>query len=357
MGHLAIVNSDTINDIRDSHPYISITGELNSYPYKTISDLLADALAVRRGDKIFTWMIDGGRKPGIGFDRYYTANGQVVFDPTSDFPIKIGIEDGYKYENSVPEEEALDLFRRHLLWNAIGKKSLGRGRSLSHQTTDEDSLLINLLNDANTTADKVVRSKIISNPTYNSKYAPISINNFAVTSNNPNIIGASLSSVPVGVIVWNNDRHFLYEKTLEAYLCAYIDSPNVGFCSMLGYPNYSIKWLGNYLPYGVVGKNIDFVCEISDGQNCKIIVIELKNSNTSYNSYKDIVDNQLTLYTAFIKRAFISYRGINVDVEQVVITHIPGRLPSEYQTQYKFTKWIGYDIDPSSGVVYFKRIL
>ena len=163
--------------------------------------------------------------------------------------------------------------------------------------------------------------------------------------------------MPIGSIIWNNGHLFLYEKTLEAYLCANIDSQGVGFCSMLGYPTYSVIWLGNYLPYGVAGKNIDLVCEISDGQNSKIIVIELKNPNESYNTYKDIVDNQLTPYTVFIRRAFQSYRGNNVAVEQVVLTHTPGRLPSGNQTQYNSTKWIGYDIDPSSGVVSFRRIV
>ena len=77
-------------------------------------------------------MVDGSGIPGIGFDRYYIANGTVVFDSHDpDYPIKIGVREGYQYNKAVPEEKALDLFCHHLLWNAIGKKSLGRGRSLS----------------------------------------------------------------------------------------------------------------------------------------------------------------------------------------------------------------------------------
>ncbi|MBR0028645.1 MAG: hypothetical protein IJP55_00150 [Bacteroidales bacterium] len=132
MGHLAIVNANTIKRITDQHPYISIGGTLQAHPCKTISDLFADALTVREGDLIFTWMVDGSGIPGIGFDRYYIANGTVVFDSHDpDYPIKIGVREGYQYNKAVPEEKALDLFCHHLLWNAIGKKSLGRGRSLS----------------------------------------------------------------------------------------------------------------------------------------------------------------------------------------------------------------------------------
>ena len=41
MGHLAIVNADTIQRINSQNPYISIGGTLGAYPYKTISDLFA----------------------------------------------------------------------------------------------------------------------------------------------------------------------------------------------------------------------------------------------------------------------------------------------------------------------------
>ena len=50
MGHLAIVNANTIKRITDQHPYISIGGTLQAHPCKTISDLFADALTVREGD-------------------------------------------------------------------------------------------------------------------------------------------------------------------------------------------------------------------------------------------------------------------------------------------------------------------
>jgi hypothetical protein len=354
MGHLAIVNSATIQKISDSHPYISFGGKLKELPLKTISDLFADALAVRDGDYIFTWMINGGLSPGVGFDRFYIASGSVMFDPSDCYPIKVGVREGFKFDTAIPEEVALDIFRPNLLWNAIGKKSLGRGRSLSHQTLDEDNLLMSLLNSKN---NLIAPHKILSNPVYNNAYIPITINNFRPIANNVVGSNATLSNVILSNIVWNKNNKFQYEKTLEAYICENIDKRQVGFCNLLGYPNHRIKWFGNYLPYGVAGKNIDLVCEIYSGNDSRILVIELKNDPVSYNGYRTIVDDQLIKYSQFIEEAFKSYRGDNVVVERIVLTHLPLHQLVPSQTQFRNTKWIGYNIDSNRGVVTFSRLL
>lgn len=355
MGHLAIVNSDTILGITNQHPYISIGGTLNNLPYKTISDLFADALTIRDGDIIFTWMIDGGSVPGIGFDRYYIANGAVVFDSADpQFPIKVGVKDGYGYNNALPEEKALDIFGPQLLWNAIGKKSLRRGRSLSHQTLDEDKQLLSLLSRANAGTGP---TRLITAPAYNNTYTPISINNFG-PGTNPQIAPRSpLNTILVNNIIWNSGDSFLYEKTLEAYLCENIDSNAISFCSILGYPNHHIKWLGNYLPYGVAGKNIDLVCELEGGNVPVVIVIELKNGPANYNVYRQIINRQLNAYTQFIGNAYRSYRGNRFAIEQVVLTHSPNRRLAPGLAQHNNTKWIGYQIDPKNYSVLFSRLL
>ena len=85
-------------------------------------------------------MINDGSNIGVGFDRYYITTGEVWFDQSSTHPLKIGVSEVFLYQDPLSEEEVLDLFRNTLLWNAIGKKSLGRGRRLSHQTNEEDWL-------------------------------------------------------------------------------------------------------------------------------------------------------------------------------------------------------------------------
>ena len=356
MGHLAIVNASTIQRITDQHPYISIGGTLQAYPCKTISDLFADALTVRDGDIIFTWMVDADGIPGLGFDRYYLADGSVVFDSSDpDYPIKIGVKEGYQYDNAVPEEKALDLFCPHLLWNAIGKKSLGRGRSLSHQTADEDGQLLNLLAQANLGHTP---NRILTAPIHSNSYTPITIANIGPVQRYTVSPSTKLSNVHINRIIWNKGSVFLYEKTLEAYLCENLDSNSLSFCNLLGYPSHHIKWLGNYLPYGVAGKNIDLVCEIEgDNNESIVVVIELKNGPVGYNEYRKIVKEQLNSYSHFIADAFRSYRGSTFMIEQVVLTHSPKRSLSPTLTQQDNTKWIGYDIDPINKTVSFTRLL
>lgn len=365
MGHLAIVMPSTINDINGSHPFVSYRGTLQTKIYKTISDLFADALAVRAGDYIFTWCVNENGRNGIGFDRYYIASGDVYFAPNEDYPIKVGVTEEFKFANSVSEESALDIFRRHLLWNAIGKKSLGRGRSLSHQTTDEDNLLLSLLHEANNSSTP---QHTIFTPNIPISYLPITISNFSSSGRNPATIGTQytsngktytrLSSVPIGNIIWNKGNEFICEKTLEAYLCQNIDNPNINFCTLIGHPGYHVNWAGNYLPYGVAGDNIDMVVEICNDNDEKIVVvIELKVVTQSYSQYKYIVNNQLSPYVTFIKKAFESYRDVNVNVEYLVLSRHSTRRLRPSETIYKNAKWIVYSIDYAARSVNFSRLL
>ena len=365
MGHLAIVTSSTINDINSSHPFVSYRGTLQTQIYKTISDLFADALVVRPGDYIFTWCVNDKDSKGFGFDRYYIASGDVYFNPEDEYPIKIGVIEEVKYSNPISEESALDLFRRHLLWNAIGKKSLGRGRSLSHQTKDEDQLLLSLLNEAN---GSLVQQHTFFSSNVPSSYIPITVSNFSSTRVNPTTIGTQytlnektythLSSIPVSEIIWNKGKEFITEKTLEAYLCQNIDKTSLDFCALIDHSGYRVDWVGNYLPYGVAGDNIDMVVEICNDNDEKIVVvIELKVGTQSYANYKNIVDGQLLPYAIFIKKAFESYRDGSVNVEYLVLSrHSTRRLyPSE--TIPINAKWIAYSIDCTKRSVDFSRLL
>lgn len=224
MGHLAIVTPSTITQTNNNHPYISYKGTLGDKLYKTIADLFADALVVREGDIIFTWCVNEKGNKGYGFERYFIADGSVFFDPNDVYPIKIGVKEGYKYDIPVPEEKALDIFLPNLLWNAIGKKSLGRGRSLSHQTRYEDDILIRLLESENIGRPK---TKIIDNPRYLPSLQHIEINNFSFTQINTQQIGVQtvikgktqtlLNTIPIQNIIWNSGNRFCCEKALEAY--------------------------------------------------------------------------------------------------------------------------------------------
>lgn len=127
VGHLNIVNNDTIIDILETG-YISTNGVLKSRTIKTISDLFSDVLATRKGDFVFPWIIKGKDNNQIGFRYILKIAGPPIYVFGDEYPIKIPIEDiVISYPIALEESDALDLFRIELLWNAIGKKSLGRG--------------------------------------------------------------------------------------------------------------------------------------------------------------------------------------------------------------------------------------
>ncbi|MGV8016882.1 MAG: hypothetical protein AB2L26_01690 [Ignavibacteria bacterium] len=150
MGHLYIVSLETL-DL--NNPYISVVGSIgkvdsSSRPLieKTVADILSDAFCTRIGDYVFPWITKGRKTPNIGFKFYFKVTGAPIFVEKDNFPIKIPIStDYFEASSAISEIEALDLFRKDILWNAIGKKSLGRGKSITHQTPQEDKLLIRLL--------------------------------------------------------------------------------------------------------------------------------------------------------------------------------------------------------------------
>lgn len=240
---------------------------------------------------------------------------------------------------------------------------MGRGRSLSHQTIDEDEYLMKLLKDINPEVPQRILSAASS---ANNQYLPISINTFSSSNSNQAIL-RDIKLLQLNSTIWNDGDIFLYEKPLEAYLCENIDKPilnsqgqQTDLLTMLGYAGYRVRWAGNYLPYGVAGKNIDLVCEITNTIDVKVLVVELKVDTQSYRNYSDIANFQLSDYVSFIKKAFESYRGAGVVVEPVVITHMPrqrSRIQNiNQQPLVNSAKWIGYNITQNNQVI-FERLL
>ena len=141
MGHLAIVNEKTLQAVL-KNGCISTGGKLKGKWKQSTSDLFADALCIRKGDPIFAWVVKGKGTKNKGFQIEFTAAGGAYHAKGKDHPIEIPITNkAQEWQKNISEEEALDLFEKKLLWNAIGKKSLGRGKSLTHQTTAEDEEL------------------------------------------------------------------------------------------------------------------------------------------------------------------------------------------------------------------------
>jgi hypothetical protein len=169
MGHIAIVNSDTLENVKNTGYVSIIASKDGDFLLKTISDQFADLLNVKKGDKIFFWLIANKKlkTQNLGFVGYAVANGNAIFVKNDEFPYKIPISEINTYSNPLSEREALSLNREKKLWNIIGKKSLGRGRGLLHQTPFEDDILLNLLKNKSGEPDKNKITSFITLPLTN----------------------------------------------------------------------------------------------------------------------------------------------------------------------------------------------
>lgn len=359
MGHLAIVNIETLEDVLSSG-CISTRGNINKIWLKTTSDLFSDALCIRKGDLIFPWIIKGDSGKNLGFRYVLKAKDVAHYSFGSEYPIQIPVEEKIiEYSSYLSEDKALDLFNQQLLWNAIGKKSLGRGKSITHQTLQEDDCLTNLLSGNSDgkfteicggTYDYVEKNKISISESQNNWNDPY-IETIEKINEYDRISRLNLNKLP-----WVEKNYFSYEKTLEAWICENIDGPKcVEFRKLFLNNDDELVWFGNYLPYGVQGSNIDFVTIIRRNDELLGFVIELKVGPTKYNGYLEIC-KQVSNYSNYIKKALKSF-NVDLLVTPMVLTGRTSQILSFKPMDWQGTEipWINYSIVNSE--VRFERVL
>jgi hypothetical protein len=353
-GHLPIVNRTTVS-LMICEGCILIKAELGSYKLKTIADIFSDVLSTRTNDFVFPWITREGNTPGEGFKYVFKIAAPPVFVPNDPFPVRIPLKRvGTEYPNPISESEALDLWRRKLLWNAIGKKSLRRGRALTHQTPWENEVLLNLLQGKNP------NSTTINLGSFNPQ-GSIKISIHKNLCNNGSIkehsdVPENLSEVNINDIQWNtDDGKFVVEKALEAWIMECIDK-NEGnsFRSTLLdniQPSQLISF-HNYLPFGVQGSNIDVVIFYIDNDGKKVaLVIELKHESLSYNGYIDAA-TQVKNYENFIHNFLTAYSLSDFHVRSAVLSFKPSsRAIKDYQQQGSISgvDWFYYEIKCLNG--------
>jgi len=363
MGHLAIVNQETIKYVI-SEGYISTTGTLKKQIIKTISDIFSDVLATRPGDLVFPWIIAGKSKgksnENIGFKYIFRVKGLPVLVNGDPYPVKVPLQDvGYEFEIPLSEPEALDLWTNKLLWNAIGKKSLGRGRSLTHQLPMEDERLLELLKDKNPKRPKKIRlggkpvkgELIHINPLQDS-WDSILQQTLEGMTEKKRISNLDLRGLP-----WRRGNFFYNEKTLEAWMMQNIDTLETNkFKEEVLVQELPVEWFGNYLPFGVAGGNMDVVILQSNAENKICTVIELKVGSLNQKKYLEAA-NQVINYAHFIQRAFNSY-NIEAEMNSVVLcgrtSRAIGYLP--FKSNGIEVKLITYCIN-NKGQVDFLRLI
>jgi len=359
MGHLSIVNNETMKEVI-CKGCISTYGKIKSERnmVKTAADLFADALAVRTGDLIFPWVVKSKVSENLGFRYVFQVAGPPRFVLGDEHPIKIPLKtEGTKYIKKLSEADALDLWESKLLWNAIGKKSLGRGRSFTHQTKLEDERMLELLGDES--------SPITIGPFQNCGDA-LTINPSQTEWKNDldnalrELIEEEkhdevLRSIKISDVKFVDGKFFIVEKVLEAWLTENIDKES---CSqLLSLLNIEkIKWFGNYLPFGIQGGNIDIVIIHERSGLLVGTVIELKHKNLSKNDYEKAAAQAIN-YSRFIKKAFGAYDS-HLIMEPIVLSgkSNPRKTPVLVNGGGLPVHWITYEID-GNGNVTFKRML
>ena len=360
MGHLPIVTQETVKDvIREGS--ISIGGTLKKTWIKTMSDIFSDVLAVRRGDLVFPWIVKGDGSDNLGFKYVFKIAGAPFFIKGEKYPIRVPLEpEGLEFENPLTEAEALDLWRRKLLWNAIGKKSLGRGRGLTHQTPMEDELLMGLLNKKNPQGPRKIKlgkcAKVgepVSIEPKQDTWDPALRKNFEKLDPEERLSYVKLSGIP-----WRKKHIFATEKTLEAWLMENIDREGTKDFRKLAFENdWQVGWFANYLPFGVQGSNIDVVV-LQEKHNEKIAnIIELKVSSLGKKGYEKAAMQAIN-YALFVKRAFKAL-GLHVKLNVLVLSGSSQRRPSVHSRVQRSgisCGWITYKINDSGNVIFDKVI-
>jgi hypothetical protein len=362
MGHLSIVTQETIKDVI-KEGYISTRGKLKKKITEVIASMFADVLAVRKGDIVFPWIVSDEKSGNLGFKYIFYVSGPPIFVKGNKYPIKIPLKKyGYEFRIPLSEAEALNLWRKKLLWNIIGKKSLGKGKSFMHQLPMEDELMLDLL-----------KSKNIENPRKiklghrSFKSIPLSINpsqkewknklkkRLEVTPEEKKISKIELRNLP-----WRkkSKNQFIVEKALEAWLMENLDKPKCKNLIKLILPNSKIKWFGSYLPFGVQGSNIDIVIIHLKNKKTVITVIELKVNSLNLKEFEKAAEQSVT-YSIFLKEAFEAF-GIKVKLNPVVLSGLPKRgVKIQNIKALKkglSLKWISYSIN-DNGIIKFGKIL
>lgn len=368
MGHLCIVTEQTLEDVKKTG-CISTTGKLGNkkknidFKIKTTADLFSDVLAMRKGDYVFPWITKGDEGQNQGFRHIFKVGGSPFFVKGDEYPIKIPLAtEGKEFPKNLKELEALDLWTKKLLWNAIGKKSLGRGRSITHQTPMEDEQLLKLLKKKNK------KKNAIKIPLGNCKNRIINIT--IDTTQNQHSPWTSeitrlenykqedrLKNIELKKVPWVKGKYFSYEKVLEAWIMENIDQAACkSLREFLMDKEDKIEWFGNYLPFGVQGSNMDIVILHSHQKKRIVTVIELKVGPINKIQFRDTCD-QVIEYSNFLRKAFNSF-GIDVCLNPVILTATSkvSNTFSPIKKEDLQPRFISYEIEPSGNVI-FKKIL
>jgi hypothetical protein len=106
-------------------------------------------------------------------------------------------------------------------------------------------------------------------------------------------------------------------------------------------------WVGNYLPYGVAGANMDLVALQGEERVELCTIIELKVGSLSPAGFA-VASQQVADYANFMAKAFHAY-ALSPDIKTVIVSALH---PASIRPFGSTTQWILYDIQPDGGVAF-----
>lgn len=312
MGHLSIVIESSLQKMIKKGAVLVKVGDSNCRPSKKWADILADALSIRKGDLVFPWVV---KSTQTGFSYQFKASDSAYLVNERGYRIGIPVESVYlRAKAHLPEGTALDFFPNKpsdgILWNAIGKKSLRRGRAITHQTPQEDGLMLRMLGSFTD----------FQRSSSGHDLEPC-VTSFVYKSGLEVSAQGKISSLELNSDRWTKRGLFRWEKALEASLVSVLGTTNQrGFMEALGFPKAKIVWFANYLTYGVQGGSIDLLLVFRDGDIDKVVVVELKKDGLTPKSFQKAV-KQVKDYSLYVEKAFKSF-GEKVETIPVVVSGI-----------------------------------
>ena len=317
-GRLFVVDTKFIENIDSIMEAQIIVPKPNSRLwYKTLTDIMADAMQIQIGDYVFFWETKGDNSDS-NIHGVYRAISNPYFEGNF---IKIKIEKAYSFKKPISEYDILnDPYNKIDLWNIVGKKIAGKSRGCTPLSTYEIEFLIQKLANLNPEFTYIP----FSGSTIKVKNELLI--NLSNTSENPII--SSLDELNLTKVSFvDKYGNVRYEKFFELLFNYIIREKNSKILSEFNINLNNIVWYANYLPYSIERKEIDYlIMEASDYHNIdKINVLEFQ---------RGVVDldhiNRCLLYSKWIN--FKLAKGANLARPIIICENFVKLKPSTLKT-------------------------
>lgn len=340
-GRLLIVDDETLKVVENDLIWGAKIPKLaeDKMWQKTITDIVGDMLNICPGDYVILWKRATKLEESV-FIGVYRVISVPYIDITplrfeadkgiqiTNYPYRVSLEIAYNFINNITEYSFInDINIKNDIWTVIGKKVKGNSRASIPITNEIISIFIKKFinnnnewsfNEVNTERYNINSENAIVLDLSNKYYTDSTINSLDASMLLEKYLNSySLDYIPIVDI---NGEKCKYELGLYAIFNQEIRKRilNNNVTSILNNiidENENIEWYANYLPYGLEGKEIDYMISTSiDGVNTsKIILIEFMKDKLD----KDHIDRAI-LYSNWVNKVICKDSNL---VETILISN------------------------------------